>query len=394
MITKHNTTTKKALYIGHVGSEGTAMAIHARNIASLLDTFGYQVAFVCQCVPKGHKEYDRHDRYRYCYTKQYIRISKIRAIEWMLEELTGAKLVHLFKRTIKAQSVDLVIFYGYSGEKNLIEYCRKNHIKILVDRTDWFEASDRKGIFGTVFTKYCADKCIEKYDIRADGVISISKYFYDYYRKRGQNTIWIPPIFKIKRLNRFEKSKGDPIRLVYAGSLGNAKDIIDPIVDSVLTSFNKDKIVFILDLVGINETQLDSRFGDHNWKALGIYAYGRRPHAEAEQIVSGADFSFLLRQDKRYAKAGFSTKFAESMSKGVPVICTQVGGADLLVKDMENGILLKNNEKETLEAALHQISRFSKETIAAMKKEAYQSALEYFDYHSYERSLKKFIESN
>lgn len=56
-----------------------------------------------------------------------------------------------------------------------------------------------KGIFGHLFTKYVADKSIEIYDEKANGVISISKYFYDFYHNKGQNTIWIPPVFDIKK---------------------------------------------------------------------------------------------------------------------------------------------------------------------------------------------------
>ena len=387
-------TSKRALYIGHIGSEGTAMAIHSRNIAQVLAINGYQVSFVCQCVPKGKQEYSKDDKFDYSYTKQYIKIPKLSAVEWMFEELSGIKLFKLFKKRMRQIKPDLVIFYGYSAEKKIVNYCKKNNVEIIVDRTDWFEASDREGLFGLIFTKYVADKSIEKYDYEANGVISISKYFYDFYKAGGQNTIWLPPIFEVAHHDKFKKRSSEAIRLVYAGSLGGTKDIIDPVVECVFSKFNKEKIRFALNLVGITEEQLNVRFGKHDWKMVGINAYGRVPHDAAERIVSESDFSFLLRQNKRYAKAGFSTKFAESMSNGVPVICTKVSGADVLIDNMKNGILIENNEVSTIEATLNKLLNLTDDEIADMKNAAYDSALKYFDYHAYIEPLRLFIENN
>ena len=65
------------------------------------------------------------------------------------------------------------------------------------------------------------------------------------------------------------------------------------------------------------------------------------------KIVKESDFSVLLRQNKRYAKAGVSTKFCEAMKLGVVGLCAQVNGTDLFVKNMTNGILIKDNSVRT-----------------------------------------------
>lgn len=386
----NNRKEQRVIYIGPIGVEGTAMAIHTRNIAKILELIGYQLTFLCSCVPKGNKEYNS-DKYGYFYTKQWIKAPKLSTIEWMIEELSGAKLFRLFKKKVKLINPEVVIFYGYSGQKKIINYCKRNGITVIVDRTDWFEVSDHTGVFGRFFAKYFSNKSILKHDFEANGVISISKYFYDFYTNRGQNTIWLPPVFEIEKNKCFFKRNMDTIQLVYAGSLGGTKDIIEPIVEIIFSKYNKEKIQFTLNLVGITEEQLDSKFGKHNWKAIGINAYGRLPHKEAEEIVSKSDFSFLLRQNKRYAKAGFSTKFSESLSHGVPVICTKVGGADILVEHMKNGVLIDNNDSYTIERALFEILNLTDKEILNMKNAAYETALTYFDYHSYEESLKAFI---
>lgn len=176
--------------------------------------------------------------------------------------------------------------------------------------------------------------------------------------------------------------------------MGGSKDIIDPIIENLLFNFNKDKIQFILNLVGITDKELNLKFGIRDWKSIGINALGRLSHDETEKIVSKSDFSILLRQNKRYAKAGFSTKFAESMSNGIPVICTKVGGADVLVEHMKNGILIENNDNETIENIFKSILQLSNKEITTMKENAYESALKYFDYKAYKESMQAFIEKS
>ena len=384
---------KQIIYVGPIGTEGTAMAIHTRNIAEILEQNGHRVSFVCQSVPNGYNEYKKNDKYTYSYANQYIKIPKLRAIEWMIEELSGFKLFKLFKKQCRKIKPDLVIFYGYSAERKVIKYCKKNNIKIIIDRTDWFDKIDRKGVFGRIFTRFLSDKCIEKYDYMANGVISISKYFYEFYTSGGQNTIWIPPIFKVNKKEIFNRSKPNEVNLVYAGSLGGKKDNIYPVVECMIKDLIDMKNQVKLNLVGITEMQLNEKFGEHKWPELGINAYGRVPHSIAEKIVSEADFSFLLRQNKRYAKAGFSTKFAESMANGVPVICTKVGGADLLVNDTENGILVNNNDISTIMDTLSRISKLNDTEITKMKQAAYITATKYFNSSVYINDLREFIEN-
>ena len=382
---------KQVLYIGHIGVCGTAMAVHSRNIASLLEKNGYEITFISKHVPKGTDEFPSEDHFKYFYTKQYIKIPKFSAIEWMIEELSGYKIRSLFKKKAKVLHPELVVFYGYSGEKQIIRYCHTHGIKVVIDRTDWFEPDDSLDFFGRFFTKNIADKCIEKYDFLADGVISISKYFYDFYKKNGQKTIWIPPLIEFRPEKKFLDGEKSTIRLVYAGSLGGTKDIIDPVVNALLYRYNSTKIRFVLDLVGVFPKQLDDRFGVHEWDKYGIHAYGRVPHDEAEKIVSESDFSILLRHDKRYAKAGFSTKFSESLMNSVPIICTKVGGADMLINDGFNGFLLENNSDISITTTLDRILRMSPDQLRDMTHEAYLLGVNTFSSNLYQAELANFI---
>ena len=130
-----------------------------------------------------------------------------------------------------------------------------------------------------------------------------------------------------------------------------------------------------------------------NLADYGIQFFGKLPNEDAKKIIKKADFSVLLRQNKKYSKAGFSTKLAESMCLGVPVICTKVGGSDSVIKNMYNGILINDNEHQTLLDILHYVLSLSDEQIIYLKNNAFETALELFSIKSNAKKLKNLLEN-
>ena len=86
-----------------------------------------------------------------------------------------------------------------------------------------------------------------------DGVIAISRYLYDYYKKYT-NTILVPPTVDLtagKWNRQRELSAGDKIKLVYAGSAGfGVKDRLDTIAKAIVKFPNMQ-----FDVIGMTEGQ-------------------------------------------------------------------------------------------------------------------------------------------
>lgn len=381
------------VYVGMVGYEGSAMAIHTRNIAEVLERAGHSVSFLCYAPNKGQKRFSESDHFEYNYIENHIRIPKVCAMEYYLELLTGTTTLHALKKYVKNNRVDMVIFYQTCGEKAVLRFCRKKNVKFIVDRTDWFEASDYDNFFMKVYNKYYVNYCLKVVDKEADGIIAISKFFEDFYKKMGQRTIWLPPVFNIDmKKNSVQRTKApEELRLVYAGNIGGKKDAISPVIRSILKMNSKDKRVK-LDIVGVYEQQLNDEYGEQSWIEEGIVAHGRKTNEETLEIIREADFSILLRQNKLYAKAGFSTKFAESMSNGVPVICTKVDGADSVIDDRLDGVLVPDNEDATIESVLIELLDMESSRILTMKEAAYKKASVLFNQSNYVVPLKEFLE--
>lgn len=383
---------KEILYIGNVGVPNTAPTVHAQNIARLFYKLGYHTTFICNEEKTKKIIKEKSEVFDYCYTKKYIKFPKISALEWIVDELTGWKYKKLLYDKVKEKKPDLILMYGYTGEKWLIKYCHKNRIPFLIERTDWFEKSDRVDLLGKLILQRQVDNCITKYDKSVNGFIVISKYFEEYYNKINKLNIFIPPIFEFDLKRKISRFKNDgKIRLVYAGNLGGNKDQILPVLKAI-KRINKNQIYIIISIIGPTMKQIEEVTLENDWYKYGVEVYGRVENIKAKEIIEKSDFSLLLRQNKRYAKAGFSTKFAESMCLGVPVICTKVGGADTIITNMVDGIHLKDNRPETIEKILEYLLNKNSDEILQMKRNAYKKACEIFYVGNYVERLKYFVE--
>lgn len=381
----------KILYIGDVGQTFSAKFVHALGICGLFRDAGYDVKILCDGY--GAKEESRtFNDLEFSYTKQYISKTRLRSVENVIEWGYGLKLWGLFKKTAKDYKPDYVILYGYAIEKKLLRYCKKYQIPLIVERADWFQRDDYSTNVEKLLFYSRAQKAILKWDKAVDGVISISPFFQKYYTEIGVKTIQIPPLFTEKIVDcPFERKNKGVLKLVYAGSLGGKKDSILPIVQ-IVYKINHNKKLVELSLVGLAEEEVELASGLSDLQSAGIVCHGRVSHDRALEIVTEADFSFLLRENKRYAKAGFSTKFAESMLCGVPVICTKVGGADVVIENGQDGFLLADNTFETLEKSIKHLLEMKSDEILTMKCNAYKTAEKLFLSRNYLLNIKTFLD--
>ncbi len=382
---------KVIYYVGDIGCRDTALAIHTRNIGYLLKKLNYDVVYFCENWDEK-RQYILDEEFEYLYTNKYVNIPKLSALEWLWESLTGIKLYNLVKKKIKIKKPDIVILYGYEAEKKLITLCKKENIPIVLDRCDWFEKEDREGFLYKNFIHYKSEYSIKKIDLKADGIIAISRYLREYYRNKKKKTEFIPPIFKINQNLEIKRYyNDDKIHLVYAGSVGGKKDNTLSIF-KVLKEVNKEKIKIELNIVGSSMKDIEKITQYNNWEKYGIKAYGRLSNEETKKIVQKADFSLLLRENKRYAKAGFSTKFVESMCLGVPVICTKVGGSDSTITHMKDGIHLANNSYETILFTLKEILKMNSKEILEIKNNAFITSKKLFSLEANTKKIFDFLE--
>lgn len=297
--------------------------------------------------------------------------------EWMHQVFTFVDV-----ETILEHRPNYVILYNFPAVASIriLKACHKHGIKVVHDLTEW-ESNKRwrpsdivRKIDINLRMRYCMKKM--------DGVIAISRYLYEYYKKYV-NTIMMPPTVDLteEKWNRKRQlSSSDMVKLVYAGSAGfGAKDRLDIIIEAVVKHPNMQ-----LDVIGMNEENYVAGYGALPATRDNVFFHGRLSHAEAVTAVQNADFQFLIRDSNRKNNAGFPTKFVESMACCTPVIATLTSNIGDYLVNGKNGYVV--DETHTLDNVLDSISKLSLSEIIKMKETCREVTV--FDYREYKNTFE------
>ena len=369
---------KKVLYLGRFGLPESAAGIRVYRIAKLLSACGCRVRFGCY-GSRYSKAAEIFDGYAYNFLIAHRGVGRMLNAADLYCDLIKYRFA---RQLIQTYQPDMVILYNPTCHiANMVRrYCRKLGISVVVDVTEWYEIAHCQK--GEKVVARSVDKRIRTIDSKMDGIIAISPYLADYYRKMGQRVYEIPPM--MMEIGRGDYSRscsedGALLTIVYAGLPGR-KDQLDQVLCAV-EEINRDRVKIHLDVVGVSAEN----------GTPGICFYGRLPHDKAVDVVRKADFSVLFRENLRYAKAGFSTKFSESMSLGVPLICNSVGGCDALISSMQNGIVVEDGSIETIRDCLLNLLEQPDTVLENMKKGAIQLAAEHFSFEVNQKTVNNML---
>ena len=154
---------------------------------------------------------------------------------------------------------------------------------------------------------------------RLDGLISISKYLFDYYQKWLKNVILLPPL-----IDKTEDKWGS-WNIFLVKTCVNLFMPVHPEKEIKIRSIGywlayqtvKSLKIrpFQLTIVGINKEQYLKSFNNNNGIPDKIKDevkfLGRVTHKEAIDTIKCADYSIFIREQSRKNNAGFPTKFVE-----------------------------------------------------------------------------------
>lgn len=239
---------------------------------------------------------------------------------------------------IKKINPDAIIAYNYPALAldRIRKYCRKNQKKCFADATEWYRAVEKNAIYRLIKNLDTAYRMrfVQK---RLDGVIAISRFLYDYYKK-SVKTILIPPTVDLsdeKWNSPVEKQTG-VVSFIYAGVPSALKEKLDVIVKS-FDDFEKDHNVR-LNIIGVTEEQFRKLYCWNEAISSSVHFWGRVDHMQVINLVKKSDWAIILRENNRVVKAGFPTKLVESITCGTPVIVNRFSNIEDYISD-NNGIV-------------------------------------------------------
>ena len=268
-------------------------------------------------------------------------------------------------------------------------YAKKHKISLITDRTEWYSPCEFK--LGRLSYEYLNNLLINRVIIdRYWKVISISRFFEKYFLSKGIDTIRIPAVMvrsdiSVSQTFNYEQSR--PLIVVYAGSPAK-KDSLDKIVDAFHVYRGKEIELHVYGVTLEHFKKVNKRDDEYN----NVSFHGRIPREKILSVLANSDFTVLFRDPtKRFTKAGFPSKVAESMMCGVPVITNLTSDLDLFLIDMKNAVVIPDYTVDSLVDVLQKVASLKKDQIKAMHDEAYNTAINSFDYSVYEEKFQSFF---
>lgn len=287
---------------------------------------------------------------------------------------------------------EMIIAYNHPAIAlgKLVDYGKKQGIKTISDCTEWY--TPEGNIIQKVIKGWDTRKRMVDVHLRMDGIISISRFLHEYYQAKGVKSLLLPPLVDMQDgkwhvEDRDEYSAREEILLTYAGSPGH-KDALDKLVCIVSSLPEELKVRF--EIVGLDKQQFINAYQYKDSISERVHFNGRLPHEDTLRLLSKSDFQIFIREDNITTRAGFPTKFVESISAGVPVLTNLTSNIGDYLSEGVNGYPLDVTNDETLITSLLRVLKQPRDEMDRLKKSIDR---ETFDYRNYVPAIKQFIEN-
>lgn len=310
-----------------------------------------------------------------------------------------------FKKLIDANKWNINAIICYNSPSlapflgNTIKYCHKNNIKYITDVADWLIVDSDNPIFRTL-RQFDITVKNAYYSNKSDGVIAISTWLRNYYKKKVDNVIVIPPV-NLKRKNNIS-SNSSKTEIVYAGmpfrkgrvinNPSTMKDRLD-LVCKLLAYAKENGVDFLFHVYGFErEDFLQSLpYLREDIELLGdsICFHGFAKMEDVQIAVSHADYTILIREKNRMTMAGFPTKVSESITCGTPVITTKTSDIKKYLPEGHGTFYIDLNDIERSKKKILYLLAKSSEDRLRQKQEC--ENIHAFDIESYIEPMRKFL---
>lgn len=288
------------------------------------------------------------------------------------------------------------VYYDYSDV--FFRYSKKTDAKIVVNAVEWYDVNNAKfaGLFG--FINLIKNRIALRFlHVKMNNILAISSLLEEFYKKCGCNTITIPTIIdpeEYRTISASTPADANTVKIAYAGSPAKKDYILNAVYAvGLLTDEERKRLelhlygpkVEQLIALGVSEAYLEE------YKSC-IICHGRIPYEQVKEKVVAADYTVLLRPNRRYANAGFPTKVGESMACGTPVIANHTSDLHRYILDGKTGIVCKDESAQSCAAAFRRALALSEMEKNDMRLNALQMAQNYFDYKNYLDPFATFLE--
>lgn len=275
------------------------------------------------------------------------------------------------------------IFVGWSGASlEAIEPARQSGLKVIIERgsthiqhqdTVLSLARQQIGIEGPAVDPRMIDRELQEY-AAADAIAVPSRFAASTFHRFGisSDRLIVNPYGAdlIRFTPRSRPEGGGPPRILFVGTLGVRKGLV-----GLLQAFERLKNKAELHLVGPIESEIKEWLRTHVSSSVVICGPLRSPDLERAYVT--ADIFCLPSLEE-----GFPLSMLQAMAAGLPLVVTPETGAEDVITDGREGLIVPSSDSTALSRALERLvdDKRERESMALSARTCVMSGLSWQDY--------------
>lgn len=380
---------KVYFFVSHTVPTEHPNGVRISNLGLIFKSLGYDVWLV-GCDSKETRTIE----YKNMHCKIFNQISGSGVIT--ASKRSSAFLSNIKEFVMSNGNPDIIVsgLRNSKAQRFLIKHCKNNHIGMVQTVCEWFDRSAFVGIKGV--PKFINDRYSLYFQYpKINNIITISTFHAEYYRNKGCNVVTIPTLVDMREYEGLDLSipHEEKLKIVYAGSPAK-KDYLANVIKSIDLLNESEQAKLEIHLYGCTEAGLSTLGFSEQYissRSNVIFCHGKIPYDDVKKRITDADFTILLRPNKRYANAGFPTKVGESMACGTPVIANITSDLGKYILDEYNGIISDDETPEACARAIRRALMLNDIQLSQMRVAAIETAKSGFDVSNHIETAKHLI---
>jgi glycosyltransferase involved in cell wall biosynthesis len=272
-------------------------------------------------------------------------------------------------------------------------FCRRRSIPLIGDVCEWYDP--RQFRHGYLSPSYAVFNLVFRLFLpRFRNLIVVSRLLERHFAGQGRNVTRIAAPLDVREI----PCAGDSHRVrrvfLYAGQPGQ-KDLLKEVVQAVASLDPDERTRLEFRLLGLTREELRRLLGSSAGllDSLGdiVKPLGRVPRDQVLRALAEADYTVLVRPNKRYANAGFPSKVPESLAAGVPVVLNLTSDLGEYLADGTAAIPIRDCSSAEVARAIRRALELSETELQNFRRSARAKAEQYFDYRLYLDPLEKYL---
>ena len=313
----------------------------------------------------------------------------------------------------KAKKIGNCIFLLYPffctwiEEKKYISQLKQNSFKVFSERNEralgiFINKTRPRNIFKIIVSVFLEslelinsilqDRLVIKYE----GNIVISTRFEKWISDLNPNKIRIPVLANITNTNvYYEKRNRDVFCIGYFGSLNFSKEGLKEVLKAIkkIIIDEKDSFRLRFNIYGYGSSSEVNRLKSEVRKLKlndYVFYYGNVSSKVAKEEQLNQDLLVLVRKQSLQTNFGFSTKLAEYMTSGRPVLITDVSDNNHFIRNGFDAFYCQYSSAN-IASKIQEIYNLPEEERLKVAKSALEVAKKHFTVINYAKTLQQFL---